>query len=89
MIKFFKQALESIKLYLSKLSFRTGVIVLSSCVIFYILSFVSLALPISGVARGALWTIFFGMAKTAQYGGLVILGVEGVKRLREKFGRKG
>ncbi len=89
MIEFFKKALERVKLYLSRLSFRTGVIVLSSCVIFYILSFVSLALPISGVMRGVLWTIFFGMAKTTQYGGLAILGVEGVKRLREKFGRKG
>lgn len=89
MIKFLKQALDSIKLYLSKLSFRTGVIVLSSCVLFYILSFAALALPISGVARGVLWAALFGMAKTTQYGGLAILGVEGVRRLRERFGRKG
>lgn len=89
MIEFFKKTLDRIKIYLSKLSFRTGVIVLSSCVIFYILSFAALALPISGAMRGVLWATFFGLAKTAQYGGLAILGVEGVKRLRERFGRKG
>lgn len=88
MIRFFKVTLNSIKLYLSRLSYRTGVIVLLSCVIFYILSFVSLALPVSGALRGVLWAVFFGLAKTAQYGGLAILGVEGVKHLRERFGRK-
>lgn len=82
-----KRILERIKLFLSGLSFRTGVIVLSSCVFFYILSFASLALPVSGTLRGVLWATFFGLAKSAQYGGLMILGVEGVKRLREKFGR--
>lgn len=29
--------------------------------------------------------ILFGMAKTLQYGGLTILGVEGVKRLKQLF----
>ena len=30
-------------------------------------------------------TVLFGLAKTCQYGGLTILGVEGYKRLRNKF----
>lgn len=31
------------------------------------------------------WFILFGLAKTCQYGGLTILGVEGAKRLKAKF----
>ena len=34
-------------------------------------------LPISAAAKGVLFTILFGLAKTCQYGGLTILGVEG------------
>jgi phosphoglycolate phosphatase len=34
-----------------------------------------------------LWTVLFGLAKTCQYGGLTILGVEGYKRLKSKFKR--
>lgn len=71
--------------FLQKLSFRTGVVVMCSCVVFYILSFVSLALPLSLGWRGVLWTVFFGLAKTAQYSGILILGKEGVKRLRRRF----
>ena len=41
-----------------------------------------MALPISASMKGVLWFILFGMAKTFQYGGLTILGVEGVKRLK-------
>ena len=29
--------------------------------------------------------VLFGLAKTCQYGGLTILGVEGYKRLKNKF----
>ncbi len=36
-------------------------------------------------AKGVLWAVLFGMAKTCQYGGLTILGVEGYIRLRNKF----
>ena len=39
-------------------------------------------LPISAAAKGVLWTVLFGMAKTFQYGGLTILGVEGYNRLK-------
>lgn len=79
--------LQRLRGFLAGLSFRTGVIVLSSCVIFYLLSFAALALPIGAGWRGALWATLFGLAKSAQYGGLAILGVEGVRRLKAKFGR--
>ncbi len=74
-----------IKNWLSKLSFRTGVIVLACCIPCYILSFAQMALPISVELKGILWIILFGMAKTFQYSGLTILGVEGIKRLKKKF----
>ncbi len=82
-----KQMLGNIKQRLSKLSFRTGVIVLLCCIPCYILSFAQMLLPISASAKGVLWFILFGLAKTFQYGGLTILGVEGVKRLK-RFVRK-
>ena len=74
-----------IKNWLQSLSFRTGVIVLACCIPFYILSFAQMLLPISITAKGILWTVLFGMAKTCQYGGLAILGVEGYKRLKSKI----
>lgn len=73
---------EKIKLFLKRFSFRTGVITLALCVPCYIISFAQMALPISTTAKGVLWFIFFGMAKTFQYGGLTIIGVDGVKRLK-------
>ena len=80
-----KQTLASVKKWLCGLSFRTGVIVLLMCIPFYILSFAQMALPISVEAKGVLWFILFGLAKTCQYGGLTILGVEGIRRLKAKF----
>ncbi len=71
--------------FLKGLSFRTGVVVLCCCVAFYLLSFLFLALPLPIGWRGALWTIFFGLAKAAQYSGLLIVGKEGMKRLRRKL----
>lgn len=82
-----KELLSRLKLWLSRLPFRTGVIVLLSCIPCYILSFAQMALPISASAKSVLWFILFGMAKTLQYGGLTILGVEGVKRLKQHFKR--
>ena len=82
--------LQKIKIWLSSLSFRMGVAVLLSCIPFYVLSFAQMALPISAEAKGVLWVALFGMAKLCQYGGLTILGVEGMKRIktwwREKRG---
>ena len=77
-----------LKSWLQSLSFRTGVIVLLCCIPFYILSFAQMLLPISVSAKGILWTILFGLAKTCQYGGLTILGIEGYKRLKNKLKRK-
>ncbi|MBS7363868.1 MAG: hypothetical protein KIH03_08670 [Paludibacteraceae bacterium] len=73
---------EKIQKYLSRFSFRTGMIVLILCIPCYIISFAQMALPISNTMKGVLWFIFFGLAKTFQYGGLSIIGVEGVKRIK-------
>ena len=78
----------NVKHWLQSLSFRTGAIVLLCCIPFYILSFAQMLLPISVTAKGILWTVLFRLAKTCQYGGLTILGVEGYKRLKDKFKRK-
>jgi len=88
MKEFFLRIGRSIKTWLQSLSFRTGVIVLLSCIPFYILSFAQMLLPISAAAKGILWTVLFGMAKTCQYSGLTILGVEGYRRLKDMFRRK-
>ncbi len=77
-----------IKEMLQLLSFRTGVIVLLCCVPCYIVSFAQMALPISAYAKGALWVVFFGLAKTFQYAGLTIVGVEGVRRLKQMWRRR-
>jgi phosphoglycolate phosphatase len=81
-------ALGRIKKWLQSLSFRTGVIVLLCCIPFYILSFAQMLLPISAAAKGVLWTVLFGLAKTCQYGGLTILGVEGFNRLKALLRKK-
>lgn len=68
--------------WLASLSFRTGVAVLLTCIPFYILSFAQLALSLPKTTHAVLWGVLFGLAKTCQYGGLTILGAEGVRRLR-------
>ena len=78
----------SIKGYLQKLSFRTGVIVLLMCIPFYILSFVQVFFPVSTATKGILFTVFFGLAKSFQYGGIAILGKEGYKQVKGYFKRK-
>ncbi|MBD5184698.1 MAG: hypothetical protein HDS97_07395 [Bacteroidales bacterium] len=83
-----KNFFQKIKGWLSKLSFRTGVIVLAMCIPFYIISFAQMALPISAALKGTLWVIFFGLAKTAQYGGLTILGAKGIKRIKDWWKRR-
>lgn len=77
-----------IKAWLSRLSFKTGVIVLACCIPCYIFSFAQMLLPISAAAKGVLWVIFFGLAKTFQYAGISILGVEGYRRIKARFTRK-
>ena len=80
----FRIFLRKTKRWLAGFSFRTGLIVLGFCVIFYILSFAQMLLPISATAKGILWFWLFGLAKLTQYMGLAIIGVEGVKRLRQR-----
>ena len=46
-----------------------------------------MALPLSPSSKGVLWVVFFGLAKTAQYGGLTILGAEGIKRAKDIWQR--
>ena len=84
----FMKIFDTIKAWLAGLSFRTGAIVLSMCIPFYVISFAQMALPISVSAKGVLWAIFFGLAKTAQYGGLTILGAKGIKRLKNYWHRR-
>ena len=85
---FFKRIFTAAKHWLSGLSFRTGVIILASCIAFYILSFAQMLLPISPTTKGILWFILFGMAKATQYMGLAIVGVEGWRRIKSCFKRE-
>jgi hypothetical protein len=81
-----KTIIQRLKAWLSSLSFKTGVIVLLMCIPFYILSFVQFSFDFLSVsAKSVLWVVLFGLAKTFQYGGLTILGVEGIKRLKQRF----
>lgn len=85
-----KPALARVKTRLQGLSFRIGVIVLLMCVPFYALSFAQFALPdsvLSLKAKGVMWIILFGLAKTCQYGGITILGIEGYRRLKARLRR--
>ncbi len=71
--------------YLSRLSNRTGVIILALCIPCYIISFAQMWLPISTTAKAALWFVFFGMAKTTQYAGLTILGAASIKKFITRY----
>lgn len=82
MKSFFQNLFDTIKNWLQKLSFKTGLIILLLCIPFYLLSFIQMSFDISYTMKGTLWVIFFGMAKTFQYTGLLILGTEGIKRLK-------
>ena len=82
MRKWLKRHIDEVRLSLSKLSFRQGVVVLIVCVLFYVASFAQMALPISAKAKSVLWIVLFGCAKTAQYTGLAIVGVEGWRRIK-------
>ena len=77
-----KAILRRIKAWLSGLSFKTGMIVLGVCALCYIVSFAQMLLPIGIAAKGILWTVFFGLAKASQYSGLLIIGKEGIMKLK-------
>ena len=82
MKEYFRRLSYSVNTFLKRFSFKTGMIILLLCIPFYILSFAQMALDLSYSVNGVLWVIFFGLAKTFQYAGLAILGVEGIKRLK-------
>lgn len=71
--------------WLAGLSFRTGIIVLCVCVGCYVVSFAQMLLPLSPWLKGVLWAVFYGLAKAAQYSALLILGKEGLKRIKARF----
>lgn len=78
-----KKLFSVIRTWLAGLSFRTGVIVAAISLLCYAVSFGQLLLlPLSVATKGVLWTVFFGLAKAAQYSALAILGKAGVTRLR-------
>ena len=79
---YFRRLGNRVNTFLKRFSFKTGVIILLLCIPFYILSFAQMTLDLSYSVKGVLWVIFFGLAKTFQYAGLAILGVEGIKRLK-------
>ena len=82
MREWLKRHINEVKLSLARLSFRQGVVVLIVCVLLYVASFAQMALPISAKAKSVLWIVLFGCAKTAQYTGLAIVGVEGWRRIK-------
>lgn len=73
------------KQWLGRLSFRTGIVVATLCVISYIVSFTQMLLPVSATTKGVLWVVFFGLAKTFQYAALLILGTAGLTRIKAIF----
>lgn len=79
------KSFNTIRNWHASLSYRTGVIVLIACALFYVISFAQMLLPISVAAKGTLWVIFFGLAKTAQYSALLILGKAGIESLRKRW----
>lgn len=83
-----KAILRRIKAWLSGLSFKTGMIVLGVCALCYIISFAQMLLPIGIAAKGILWTVFFGLAKACQYSGLLIIGKEGVMKLKARLRKR-
>lgn len=70
------------------MSFATGMIVFGVCAFCYVISFAQMTLPISAESKAVLWVVFFGLAKAAQYTAILILGKEGVRRVRNRLKRR-
>ena len=79
-----RQMISEVQARLARLPYRTGVVVTALCLPCYIISFAQMALPISTAMKGVLWFVFFGLAKTFQYGGLAILGAKGLSEAFKK-----
>ena len=84
----FKELFERFKQWLSRLSFRTGLIVFGAGIAFQLASFVPMLSDISAQLKGVIWFWMFGAGKAAQYSGLTIMGVEGIKGLRNYFKKR-
>lgn len=69
---------------LARLPYRTGVFITLLCIPCYIISFAQMLLPISAALKGVLWFVFFGLAKTFQYGRLAVLGAKKLGDMRKK-----
>jgi phosphoglycolate phosphatase len=81
--------IETIKERLRRLSFRTGLIVLLLCIPCYVIALWGFWDEDTSIAeKGVRFTVFFGLAKTFQYGGLTILGAEGLKRVKAAFKKR-
>lgn len=74
--------------FLKSLSFKTGIIVAGISILCYAVSFGQMLLPIPLVWKTGLWVAFFGLAKAAQYTSILILGKEGIRRLKSWFNLK-
>jgi phosphoglycolate phosphatase len=88
---------KKIEYWLSKLSFRTGVIVLAMYAVCILIAFFPVIpwikdwwvfTAMSPYVKGLWWTAWFGLAHVFKYAGITILGIEGCKRLRAYFKRK-
>lgn len=78
-----------IKKFLSKLDFKVGCWLLAFAIVCYGISFGQMLLPwLSTCVKGVLWVVFFGLAKTFQYSAVVVLGKEGIMRIRNFLTRK-
>lgn len=80
--------MQKLKFFLKSLSYRTGICVLLLCIPFYVLSFAQMLLPLSVAAKGVLWAVLFGLAKTFQYAGIAIIGADGLKALKKRLRRR-
>lgn len=73
---------QKIKTALSKLSFRTGLILLVLCLLFHGVAVGFFTIPLEGETKALLITISFALAKIFQYSAVAILGVRGVMRVK-------
>ena len=83
-----KTAIQALGRHFAALPPRIGVICLILCAIFYAVSFLQMLLPSSAATKSILWIILFGLAKTAQYTAVAILGKEGIRLILRKFHRR-
>ncbi|MDE6121043.1 MAG: hypothetical protein K2F63_04565 [Muribaculaceae bacterium] len=83
-----KHILRTLHSWLRRLSFRTGVILVFLCMLSYAVSFAQILLPMSAAMHGALWVVFFGLAKTLQYTAIAVLGATGMEKIKKYIRRR-